>query len=67
MQAGNAAAVQSDYLDRPQAAAHINMSVAWLRKQERLRKGPARIQCGKCVRYTRSALDEFMRARTVAQ
>lgn len=59
-----AAPVQVEYLTRPQAAQLINMSTAWLRKQERLGNGPERIRAGKCVRYTPDALRAFMQERT---
>ena len=53
--------MQAEYLSRQQAAQLINMSMGWLRKQERLGVGPERIRAGKCIRYTREALNEFMR------
>jgi hypothetical protein len=57
------APVLAEYLTREQAAQLINMSPAWLRKQERLKAGPVRVRTGKCVRYTRTALHAFMSAR----
>ena len=57
------APVQTEYLTRQQASTLIGMSVAWIRKMERLGNGPERIRAGKCVRYTRDSLRAFMQAR----
>ena len=66
MQQNNPTAVQVEYLTREQAAQLINMSVAWIRKQERLGRGCERVRAGKCVRYNRSALHRWMQQRAEA-
>jgi hypothetical protein len=58
------APVQPEYLTRKQGAQILNISEAWLRKQDRLNKGPERVRFGKCVRYERHALLAFARALT---
>jgi predicted DNA-binding transcriptional regulator AlpA len=58
------AEVSAGFLNRKQAAQFLNISEAWIRKQERLGRGPARVRLGKCVRYSREALAAFARAHT---
>jgi hypothetical protein len=63
VQNNQTAAIQSEWLTRQQAAQFINMSVAWIRKQERAGHGCERVRAGKCVRYTRDALHRWMQQR----
>ena len=52
-----------EYLRRKDAAKFIGMSVAYLRRCERLGKGPERSRCGKVPIYHIDALRRFMAAR----
>jgi predicted DNA-binding transcriptional regulator AlpA len=56
--------VPAQYLRLPQAASYISMSPAFLRKEHRLGRGPERIRCGKCLLFSRCALDRWLAART---
>jgi predicted DNA-binding transcriptional regulator AlpA len=58
------AVVQTDYMRMPQAAAYIGMSPQFLRKVHRLGNGPERIRAGKCLLFTRAALDRWLAERT---
>jgi hypothetical protein len=49
-----------EFLRRKEAAAFINMSVAFLRERERLGKGPERSRCGKVPVYHVDALRRWM-------
>lgn len=59
------ATVQAEFLSRKQASQFLNISEAWIRKMERAGAGPERVRLGKCVRYTRDALNSFARSRVV--
>lgn len=59
------AVVQAEFLSRRQAAEFLNISQAWIRKAERAGAGPERVRFGKCVRYSRAALEAFAAARRV--
>jgi len=55
--------VSQEYLRRPQAAAFIGMSQAWLKKADRLGKGPERSRLGKSPIYHIEALRRFVASR----
>jgi hypothetical protein len=57
------AELQPEYLLRPAAAAFICRSVAWLRREERLGRGPIRSRLGKSPIYKIEALRRFMDER----
>lgn len=55
-------------LTEKDAATYIGMSAAWLRKaRARLISTPPPnyVRCGRAIRYTRAALDNWLEARTV--
>ena len=52
--------IQPEFLRRPQAAAFLGMSEAWLRKMERLGKAPERSRCGKSPVYRIETLRLWM-------
>jgi hypothetical protein len=62
-----AASQQLEFYSRKQASQILNTSEAWLRKQDRLGSGPAKVRWGKCVRYSRAALLAFAESRAVPQ
>lgn len=55
------AEIPPEFLRRPAAAAFISMSQAYLRKVERLGKGPERSRCGKSPVYHIDELRRWMR------
>ena len=57
------AELQPEFLSRPAAVAFICRSVAWLRREERLGRGPARSRLGKSPIYPIEGLRQFMAER----
>jgi hypothetical protein len=55
--------LQPEYLARPAAAAFICRSIAWLRREESLGRGPARTRLGKSPIYKIADLRRFMDER----
>jgi predicted DNA-binding transcriptional regulator AlpA len=55
-----------EYLDRDQFATLIGMSTAFVRKLDRLNTGPERIRLGKCVRYSRLSVRDWIQSHTEA-
>lgn len=49
---------------RPAAAFIGDMSVAFLRKEARLGRGPERVRCGKILLYPIAGLRKYMESRT---
>jgi hypothetical protein len=53
-----------EFLRIHEAAQFINMSPAFLRKEARLKRGPERVRCGKCLLYDINSLRRYMTERT---
>jgi hypothetical protein len=60
------AGVPTEYLRLPEAAAYIRMSTQFLRKAHRTGRGPDRLRVGKCLLFTKTALDTWLSARAEA-
>jgi len=54
----------AEFLRIQVAAKFIGMSPAFLRKEARLKRGPERVRCGKCLLYHIDSLREYMASRT---
>ena len=50
----------TELLTTSQAAEHLNVSTAWLRRRRMLSEAPQYIKLGKTVRYDRADLDRFV-------
>lgn len=58
--------VPTEYLRLPEAAQYIRMSTQFLRKVHRAKQGPDRLRVGKCLLFTKTALDTWLLARAEA-
>jgi predicted DNA-binding transcriptional regulator AlpA len=59
--------VQKELISVKEFAALASMSDQWISKQERLARGfPARVQCGRSVRYRLSDVRAFLSRLTVS-
>ena len=47
------------YMNTPQAAAYLGVSISLLERLRQVRQGPAFVRIGRCVRYRREDLDNF--------
>lgn len=50
----------NQYMNTQEAAAYLGTSTSLLERYRQLREGPTFVRIGRCVRYRRSDLDDYM-------